>query len=203
MPASADRSPARKPDARKPDARKPDARPEGRGPPGRKGPPDKVHFDRRDPKDKPSSDARGRGKPMRGVAPEDGPRFVGGARNEHGTRVARRVTCTRCGNVDHVAYAPKDSTKALCRTCAMQVLETYESGVKVRMPTRRTTCNLCGVPFDLPVAAEDDGDPLCKNCLLGFTTWQGSVDRTFEERTNTVIEARPSGTVVRKTKKPS
>lgn len=142
------------------------------------------------------------GPPTRGTSVDEGPRFVGGARNEHGTRVARRVTCAQCGAVDHVAYAPKDASKALCRSCAMKVLEIYDAGVKVRMPTKPAVCNLCGAPFALPVAAEDDGDPLCKNCLLGFTTWQGSVDRPFEERQNTVLESRASGTVVRK-KKPS
>lgn len=134
---------------------------------------------------------------------EEGPKFVGGARNEHGTRVARRITCTRCGLVDHVAYSPRDATKALCRKCAKEVLEIYEAGVRVRVATRSTVCNLCGTPFDLPVTAEDDGDPLCKSCLLGFTSWQGSVDTPFNERQGAVLEPRASGTVVRKSRKGS
>jgi hypothetical protein len=119
----------------------------------------------------------------------EGPRFVGGARNEHGTRV---------GLVDHVAFAPRDASKALCRSCAKEVLDIYEAGMKVRVATRKTNCNLCGTPFDLPVTAEDDGDPLCKSCLQGFTSWQGSVDTPFSERQATVLESRASGTVVRK-----
>jgi CxxC-x17-CxxC domain-containing protein len=125
-------------------------------------------------------------------------RRVGGARNEFGTRIARRIECTRCGKEDHVPFVPKDATKALCRACAAEVIKTYEEGVRVRMPTKPAVCNLCGVPFELPVAAEDDGDPLCKNCLLGFTTWRGSVDVPFAERAKQVLEPRRAGTVLRK-----
>jgi hypothetical protein len=131
----------------------------------------------------------------------DGPKYIGGPRNEFGTRVAKRITCSRCGNVDHVPYAPKDSTKALCRACAVEVLKTYEAGTKVRMPTKPAVCNLCGTPFALPITAEDDGDPLCPNCLRGFTTWQGSVDVPFVERTQSIVEERLSGALVRKRKR--
>lgn len=131
----------------------------------------------------------------------DGPKYVGGPRNEHGTRIARRVTCARCGTSDHVPYVPKDPARALCRTCAAEVLKTYEAGVKVRMPTRTVACNLCGTPFQLPITAEDDGDPLCPSCLKGFTTWQGSVDVPFEVRSDVVVEERLSGALVRKRKK--
>jgi CxxC-x17-CxxC domain-containing protein len=133
----------------------------------------------------------------------DGPKFIGGPRNEHGTRVARRVACSRCGKSDHVPYVPKDTTRALCRDCAAEVLKTFEHGVKVRMPTKDAVCNLCGTPFQLPITAEDDGDPLCQNCLRGFTTWQGSVDTPFSERKDAVVEERLSGALVRKRVKPS
>lgn len=132
--------------------------------------------------------------------PKSGAKIVGGPRNEHGTRVARRVTCARCQSADHVPYVPKDPSKALCRTCASEVLMTYEAGVRVRTPTRKTACNLCGAPFELPVSAEDDGDPLCPSCLRGFTSWQGSVDVPFAERGNVVVEERLSGALVRKRK---
>jgi CxxC-x17-CxxC domain-containing protein len=153
-------------------------------------------------------EGRGRaGRPSRGGARDarqpanEGPRFVGGPRNEFGTRIARRVTCARCGTSDHVPFVPKDPSKALCRSCAAEVLKTYEAGVRVRTPTRMTTCNLCGTPFDLPITAEDDGDPLCPSCLRGFTAWQGSVDVPFAERKQAVVEERLSGALVRKRKK--
>lgn len=125
-------------------------------------------------------------------------RRVGGARNEFGTRIARRIECTRCGKEDHVPFVPKDAARALCRACAMEVLKTYEEGVRVRMPTKPAVCNLCGKPFSLPVAAEDDGDPLCESCLKGFTSWRGSLDVPFAEREKQVLEPRRAGTVLRK-----
>lgn len=156
----------------------------------------------RKPGDAPAPLAKVRGKRApAGGALEDGPRFVGGPRNEHGTRIARRVTCGRCGTADHVPYVPKDPSKALCSACAIEVLKTYDSGVKVRMPTKTTPCNLCGVPFALPITADDDGDPLCPSCLRGFTSWQGSVDVPFGERQGAVVEERLSGALVRKRKK--
>ncbi|HEY4221787.1 MAG TPA: hypothetical protein VGO62_10595 [Myxococcota bacterium] len=130
--------------------------------------------------------------------PEANARFVGGPRNEHGTRVARRVTCSRCGSTDHIPYVPKDTSKALCRNCAVEVLQMHEAGVKVRMPTRDAVCNLCGTPFQMPIAVEDDGDPLCLSCLQGFTSWQGSIDTPFHERQNVVVEERLSGALIRK-----
>ncbi len=139
------------------------------------------------------------GKPgKKGGPPQSDARRVGGARNEHGTRIARRIECSRCHKEDHVPFVPKDATKALCRDCAAQVLHTYEEGVKVRMPTKSTVCNLCGTPFPMPISAIDDGDPLCPNCLMGFTTWRGSVDVPFTERAKQTLEPRRSGTVLRK-----
>jgi CxxC-x17-CxxC domain-containing protein len=123
---------------------------------------------------------------------------MGGPRNEFGTRIARRIECTRCGTEDHVPFVPRDRERALCRGCAAEVLRMYEVGVKVRVDTRSVCCNLCGTPFDLPTTAPDDGDPLCKSCLLGFTTWQGSCDTPFEERTARVVEARRAGTLLRR-----
>lgn len=125
-------------------------------------------------------------------------RRVGGARNEFGTRISRRITCTRCGKEDHVPFVPKDASRALCRDCAAEVIRTYEEGVRVRTPTKPAKCNLCGTPFDLPITAEDDGDPLCKNCLQGFTTWRGSLDTPFAERERQVLEPRRAGTMLRK-----
>lgn len=125
---------------------------------------------------------------------------VGGARNEFGTRVARRIDCSRCGRSDHIAYVPKDRAKALCRDCAVEVLRMYEVGVKARVSTRVVPCNLCGTPFDLPANVEDDGDLLCRSCLRGFTAWQGSVDVPFDERSRAHAEPRRSGTLIRRRK---
>jgi hypothetical protein len=132
--------------------------------------------------------------------PSHGAVFVGGARNEHGTRVARRVACGRCGSEDHVPYVPKDQSRALCRNCAAEVLKAFEVGTKAPTEMRDEKCNLCGVPFQIPAFVKDDGDPLCPSCLRGFTTWSGSIDTPWEERQNRVLETRSStsSVVVRK-----
>lgn len=130
----------------------------------------------------------------------DGVKRVGGVRNEFGTRIARRIDCSRCGRSDHVQYAPKNREKALCRECAAEVLRLYEHGVKARADVRVVPCNLCGTPFDLPVTVEDDGDLLCRSCLRGFTSWQGSLDTPFEERSQVQAESRRSGTLIRRRK---
>ena len=127
--------------------------------------------------------------------------IVGGPRNKHGTRISKRVLCTRCGKNDYVQFVPQDKSKVLCRDCAVQILRTYEEGAHIRMETRTVACNLCGTPFGMPITAVDDGDPLCINCLRGFTTWQGSIDAPFAERQNTVVETRSSGALLRKKKK--
>jgi hypothetical protein len=124
--------------------------------------------------------------------------YVGGPRNEHGTRVARRVACGRCGAEDHVPYAPRDASKALCRACAALVLRAYEVGTRAPTETRPETCHLCQTPFRIPISVKDDGDPLCPNCLRGFATWSGSLDTPFEERQQRIIETRRTGVVVRK-----
>jgi len=124
--------------------------------------------------------------------------YVGGARNEFGTRIAKRITCSRCGNDDHVPHAPRDASKAMCRACAALVLRAYEVGTRAPVETRAETCNLCGTPFRIPLSVKDDGDPLCPSSLRGFTTWQGSIDTPFEERQNRVLEQRKPGVVVRK-----
>ena len=81
--------------------------------------------------------------------------YVGGSRNAFGTRIAKRVTCARCGKEDHVPHAPKDASKAMCRACAALVLRAYEVGTRAPIDTRPETCNLCGTPFRIPLAVED------------------------------------------------
>lgn len=124
--------------------------------------------------------------------------YVGGARNEFGTRIAKRITCCQCGKEDHVPHAPKDASKAMCRACAALLLRAYEVGTRAPLDTRPEICNLCGTPFRIPLAVVDDGDPLCSSCLRGFTTWQGGIDTPFAERQGRVLEARKNGVVVRK-----
>lgn len=123
---------------------------------------------------------------------------VGGARNAHGTRIARRVQCRRCEKSDHVAYVPKDRSKALCRDCAAEVLKAYEFGVRPKHETTRHSCTVCLNTFDLPSHVEDDGELCCQNCLRGFMAWKGKVGTPPSKRVDS--EERPGGTRIRKRK---
>jgi len=177
-----------KPAGKRPAGKKPAGKRAGGKGPGGKGPGGKGDA-------RPGRKAT-RDGPRRDEAPHA--KSVGGARNEHGTRISRRVECTRCGKVDHVPWTKKDVKGALCRSCAADVLKLYEVGTKKRAETREVECNLCGIPFALPVTVEDDGDLLCPSCLRGFTVWQGDLDVPWEERTRQRSEARPSGTLLRR-----
>lgn len=131
----------------------------------------------------------------------EGPAFIGGPRNEFGTRVARRVTCSRCGKDDHVPYAPRNLSRALCRTCAAEVLNTWEVGTRAKVETRPAVCSLCKKPFALPVKVELTDEILCPDCLRGFATWTGGIDTPWDKRQDAVVEQRVGGTLVRRRKK--
>ena len=130
----------------------------------------------------------------------EGPAFIGGPRNEFGTRVARRVTCSRCGKDDHVPYAPRNVGRALCRACAAEVLNTWEVGTRAKMETKPAVCSLCKKPFALPVRVELTDEILCPDCLRGFATWTGGLDTPWENRQEAVVEQRVGGTLVRRRK---
>lgn len=161
------------------------------------------------PKRRPSRDdaARGsggkRGRPGAAKRPveDDAPAFVGGPKNQFGTRVARRITCSRCGEVDHVPHAPRDLSRALCRSCAREVLKTYEAGTRVPVPMQPAVCSLCKKPFALPAKVELTDEILCPDCLRGFATWTGGIDSAWESRQDVVLEQRVGGTLVRRRKK--
>lgn len=52
----------------------------------------------------------------------EGPRLVPRVRNEHGTRVAKQITCSRCGTEDTVHFIPRKGEQQLCRRCAAELL---------------------------------------------------------------------------------
>lgn len=146
---------------------------------------------------------RGRDDGRKPAMPDDAeaPVFIGGPKNQFGTRVARRITCSQCGNVDHVPHAPRNLERALCRACAAEVLKTYEMGTRAPVATRPAVCSLCKKPFALPVKVELTDEILCPDCLRGFATWTGGIDTAWDQRHDVVVEARVSGTLVRRRKK--
>ena len=129
------------------------------------------------------------------------PRFAGGARTEHGTRVARAVTCVRCGKEDHVAFRPRDAEKVMCRACTLEVVGLDEHGDPKAPALLEITCQNCGKKERMPRRrAEKLQDPhnpepiLCQDCEYGIVTQQGDKLRTGERRKSGVIlKRRPAG----------
>jgi hypothetical protein len=190
--SGASKSGASKPGARKAGTNKSGGKkPSGKKPGGKKPGGSKTPRrggDKRTPRD--------RSRPA--AADPNARRVIGGQRNEHGTRVSRRIDCQRCGKSDHVPWTKNNEPFALCRTCAAEVLATFEVGLKERVKTNHVDCNLCGKPFDIPVTVEDDGDLLCRSCLRGFMDWQGDLDTPYAERTERTSQPRRSGTLLRR-----
>jgi hypothetical protein len=137
-----------------------------------------------------------------GVVVVGAPVRVGGARNAFGTRITKRVACARCGQADHVAFVPKDANRALCRTCAVEVLKAYEVGVQTPTPMQDLSCSLCHRAFQLPAKVENTGELLCRDCLRGFAVWQGPIGQAAEERSEQPLE-RKGRRVVARTPRPN
>lgn len=107
----------------------------------------------------------------------DAPQAVRKVRSPHGTRVARSITCNRCGKSDTVAFAPRDASRALCRKCAAETLgiEDREAGIRVE---RTLTCTDCGKEELTTFTGEDPF--LCRDCAQGIWTKQGDRSKSAE-----------------------
>ncbi len=124
--------------------------------------------------------------------------FIGGARNVHGTRISKRVKCHKCGEMDYIAARPKGQP-ACCRSCAKQMFNAHDVGVRIPMPLLKKYCFVCRAPFNLPITAIlRDKKPLCQDCMKGFDVWRGSLDMSPDSREHMTCEKRRSGTLLRK-----
>lgn len=123
---------------------------------------------------------------------------VGGARNVHGTRISKRVKCTKCGCEDHITSRPSKTQGAFCRACALTTLNALEVGKKAPRDMKEHACSNCKKNFSLPVHVVLKKDSLCPNCLHGFETWRGSLEMPVAERETMILEQRKSGMLLRK-----
>ncbi len=55
-------------------------------------------------------------------------------RTEHGTRVARSITCVRCGADDTLHFIPRHEARALCRKCAAATLDVADTDAGILPP---------------------------------------------------------------------
>lgn len=113
-------------------------------------------------------------------------------RNEHGTRVARRIRCASCGAEDTIDFAPKDPSQVLCRRCAFDqygAIDPDDPSVR----RRSTTCPECRRSFEAVISLRHPEPPICPDCRAGIISQQ-------QHRTKKAV--RLSAKVVRARKKP-
>jgi hypothetical protein len=123
------------------------------------------------------------------------PRFEGGARTEFGTRVAKAITCTRCGKEDYIAFKPKDPAKVMCKKCTAEVAGLDEHGDPLKKRFDEVVCDQCGRTHRIPVARKrksprDDDPVLCPDCRHGIESVQGTKTLTGERRRSGIILKR-------------
>ena len=120
-----------------------------------------------------SSNPRGSGRD--GAQPPNSVRKV---KNEHGTRVARAITCARCGAKDTVSFAPRNADRTLCRKCAAEVLGVSDEDAGIR-PERVLTCIECKKEERTTFTGEADTFK-CRDCARGIWTQQKDRGKSAE-----------------------
>lgn len=91
-------------------------------------------------------------------------------RTKHGTRVARAIVCSACGQRDIIHFAPRDNEKALCRRCASDLLgvEDPDTAVGSLHPFVCATCKRPGTTQRRVTPGF-----VCNDCLRGIESKQG------------------------------
>jgi len=123
--------------------------------------------------------------------PEDAPvaKTIQKVRTVHGTRVARRITCSACGKSDTIDFAPKDPNTALCRKCAFERYGVLDPD-DVALRTLTTKCGVCKQQFELtidPKRGPDPGIATCNDCKAGFETKQGDRSKSATRVSKKVV----------------
>lgn len=127
------------------------------------------------------------------------PLIIGGVRNEHGTRISRKVTCEKCKQVDYVSVSrAKKGDGLFCRNCAKNEIGAFEEGTRIKPEMALVSCAQCAKPFDFPKWIHKQGPLMCSDCHKGFEVWQGSLHTPLDERSSNILQRRPAGTVLRK-----
>lgn len=120
-------------------------------------------------------------------------RSIQKVRTPHGTRVARRITCTVCGAGDTIDFAPRDPSEVLCRKCAFAkrgVLDPDDAAAR----TLQLTCLQCKRAFERAVDPADPHDsrpPLCNDCKHGVETQQQDRAKGATRVSAKVVRSRP------------
>jgi len=131
---------------------------------------------------------------------EESVKRVGGAKNQHDTRICQRIECSKCGNLDYISVGPAKGKALYCKACAAKILNTYEIGRRIDRETTEVPCSQCAELFHINSEFADKPDLLCPSCLNGFESWKGSLQNR-DSRQNQTIELRSSGVLLRKRNK--
>lgn len=127
---------------------------------------------------------------LRGAMEPKTPRVAKKARNEHGTQVARAITCASCGAKDTIRFAPKDPKRALCRKCAANQLGVQDPDTKVGNEIS-FTCPQC----KRTLLTHDSGaakysDYVCNDCMRGIESKQGNKTKEAARVSKKVVRVR-------------
>ena len=114
-------------------------------------------------------------------------------KNEHGTRVARAITCARCGAKDTVHFAPRRADRTLCRKCAAEVLGVSDEDAGIR-PERVLVCIECSKEERTTFTGEEDAFK-CRDCARGIWSQQKDRGKSAErvDSTGRVLRVRRDG----------
>ena len=112
-------------------------------------------------------------------------------RSEHGTRVARAITCSSCGERDTVHFAPRDPKRVLCRKCAADLLGVDDPDTEVGSlhPFVCAQCRRSGMTAHRLTGKKPF---LCKDCLLGIETRQENKTKAATRLSKKVVRVRRS-----------
>ncbi len=124
--------------------------------------------------------------------------LVGGIRNSHGTRIAKRVICQNCGKQDHITCRPSKISGSFCRKCAVKIINAVEVGSRIDKKMKSYVCKQCCVEFKLPANIVPRKGHICSNCLKGFETWNGAYPKVTNNQTSFSVQKRVSGVLIRK-----
>jgi hypothetical protein len=122
---------------------------------------------------------------------QDGFTRVPKVRNAHGTRVARRIVCTACGEEDTLHFVPR-TADVLCRRCAAQQLGVADPDAGI-FPERERRCVGCGTVERTRFTGGEEYR--CRDCEAGIVRPTTDRARTAERvGDGKVLRVRGGGT---------
>jgi len=140
---------------------------------------------------------------------------VGGDKNAHGTRVLRKVKCSKCSKLDFISFVPGRGKEAFCKSCAETLCNALEVGQAEKIKFVKKNCPNCAQPYEIESEKlayieeqkkrvrlkrpdEEDKPMLCPNCYMGFELWSGKKDSNQNLPSSLGLSKRKSGAILRK-----